>query len=34
MPAALISQDERGDIKDREVKWSQEEKVWIEKRSL
>ena len=30
MTAALISQDELGDIKDRKSKWSQEDKVWIE----
>jgi len=27
MTAALISQGELGDIKDRELKWSQEEKI-------
>ena len=31
MTAALISQGELGDIKDRELKWSQEEKAWIGK---
>jgi hypothetical protein len=31
MTAALISQGELGDIMDREIKWPQEEKVWIEK---
>jgi hypothetical protein len=31
MPAALISQGTLGDIKDRERKWSPEEKVWIGK---
>jgi hypothetical protein len=31
MTAALISQGELGDIKDRELKWSQEEKIWIAK---
>jgi hypothetical protein len=31
MTAALISQSEPGDIKDREFKWSQEGKVWIAK---
>ena len=30
MTAALIIQSELGDIKDRELKWSQEEKVWLE----
>jgi hypothetical protein len=28
--AALINQGELGDIKDRELKWPQEEKAWIE----
>ena len=31
MTAALISQGELGDIKDRERKWSPEEKAWIGK---
>jgi hypothetical protein len=31
MTAALSSQGELGDIKNRELKWCQEEKVWIEK---
>ena len=31
-PVALISQGELGDIKDRELKWSQEEKAWLGKR--
>jgi hypothetical protein len=26
----MITQGEFGDIKDRELKWSQEENVWIE----
>jgi hypothetical protein len=29
MTAGLDSQDELGDIKDRELKWVQEEKSWI-----
>jgi hypothetical protein len=32
MTATLISQGELGDIKDRELKWSQAEKVQIEKK--
>jgi hypothetical protein len=31
MTAALISQDELGDNKARELEWSQEERVWMEK---
>jgi hypothetical protein len=31
MTAALISQGELGDIKNTELKWSKEEKAWIEK---
>jgi len=31
MTAVLISQDELGDIKERELECSQEEKVWLEK---
>ena len=34
MTAALISQGELGDIKDRELKWSQEEKAWIGKEGI
>jgi hypothetical protein len=30
MTAALISQDEFRDIKDRELEWSQEKRVWME----
>lgn len=31
MAAALISQGELGDLTDGELKWSQEEKIWIGK---
>lgn len=34
MTAALISQGELGDIKDREVKCSPEEKAWIGKEGI
>jgi hypothetical protein len=34
MTAALIRQSELGDIKDRELKWSQEERVWIGKEGI
>ena len=34
MTTELISLDKLGDIKNRELKWSQEEKTWIEKRNL
>ena len=34
MTAALISWGELGDIKDRELKWSQEEKAWIGKEGI
>jgi hypothetical protein len=32
MTAALIIQGDLGDIKGRELKWSQEEKAWLGKR--
>jgi hypothetical protein len=31
MTAALISQDEFRDTRDKELEWFQEEKVWLEK---
>jgi len=31
MTVALISQEEHGNIKDTELEWSQEGRVWIEK---
>jgi hypothetical protein len=31
MTDALVSQGGLGDIKDRKIKWSQEEKAWIDK---
>jgi hypothetical protein len=34
MTAALISQAELGNIKDRELKWSQEEKTWIGRKGI
>ena len=34
MAVLLISQGELGDIKDRELKWSQEEKAWIGKEEI
>jgi hypothetical protein len=34
MTAALINQEEFRDIKDRELKWSQEGRVWIENRGI
>ena len=34
MAAELISQGELGGIKDRELKWSQEEKAWIGKEGI